>query len=275
MICEELKIQAKGSTDEAYLKSYILDTPHDRGLKIQKRPAVIICPGGCYSEISFREGEPVAMQFLSAGFHAFVLQYSVAPGAHFPTQVLEVGEAVKCLRAHAEEWNVDTAHIFVLGFSAGGHLAASFGIYWNQEFLADSVGLSSDELRPAGILLGYPVITTDVRYWHAASFENLLGDKLEQCLRTQSLEKQVTKKFPPCFLWHTGEDTSVPVENSLLMAGALRAAGVAFELHVFPEGEHGLSLASLIVEREDNSGAEPSCEGWMDLAVAWIRRQCK
>ncbi len=274
MIYEEIKIEAGQAGSAARLQVYMLDTPKDGSLKIRQRPVVLICPGGCYARVSFREGEPVAMQYLAAGFDACVLQYSVAPEAHFPTQVQEVGEAVRCLRAHAEEWSLDPEKIFIQGFSAGGHLAASYGVYWRQEFLANAVGLPAEELKPAGILLGYPVITTDVRYWHAETFENLLGDKFTQCLNTQSLEQQVTRDFPPCFLWHTEEDSTVPVENSLLMASALRAAKVPFECHVFPEGEHGLSLATPLVEREDGSGTEPSCEGWIGLAVAWIHRQC-
>ncbi len=273
MYYSEMKVQAEGSSADAKMQVYILDTPHDRDLKIQKRPMIILCPGGGYHKVSYREGEPIAMHFLSRGYHACVLTYSITP-ATFPTQVLEVGEAVKTIRAHAQEWNVDTDNLIIQGSSAGGHLAASYGIYWDQQFLSDKVGLSPEELKPKGIMLSYPVITSDVRYWHAETFQNLLGDRFEQCVKTQSLEKQVRPTMPPCFIWHTVEDKDVPVENSLLMAMALNEAHVPVELHVFPKGGHGLSLASPLVEKEDGSGVQSQCEAWIDLADAWLKQLC-
>lgn len=273
MIYKEIEIQVEGSADYAKLETYILDTPHDRGLKIQKRPMVLICPGGAYAMTSYREGEPLAMHFLNRGYHACVLRYSVAP-CHFPTQVLEVGQAVRIIRAHEEEWNVDTENLFIQGASAGGHLAASYGIFWNQEFMASKLQMQAEELKPKGILLSYPVITTDSRYGHLESFENLLGEKFAQCADTMSLENQVTKNMPPCFIWHTVTDGTVPVENSLLMAMALRKANVSIELHIFPEGEHGLSLANSLVEREDGSGVQKECARWIDLADAWMDKLC-
>lgn len=271
MLYEKIRIQAEGSADSARLEAYILDTPHDQMMKIRKRPMVIICPGGGYEALSFREGEPIAMHFLSKGYHACVLRYSVAP-AVFPTQVLEVGMAVKIIREHAEEWNVDLERIAVQGFSAGGHLAASYGIFWNQEFMSSKLGMTADQLRPAGILLAYPVITSDARYAHMGSFCNLLGEKLELCKKQLSLETQVTKSMPPTFIWHTVADETVPVENSLLLAMALRKAGVPMELHIFPEGEHGLSLADERVEREDGSGMQAECARWTELADAWLKK---
>ncbi len=273
MYYSEIKVQAEGSSADAKMQVYILDTPHDRDLKIQKRPMIILCPGGGYHKVSYREGEPLAMHFLSRGYHACVLTYSVAP-VTFPTQVLELGEAVKTIRAHAGEWNVDTDNLIIQGSSAGGHLAASYGIYWDQDFLAERVGLPAEELKPRGIMLSYPVITSDVRYWHADTFKNLLGDKFEQCVKTQSLENQVRPTMPPCFIWHTVEDEAVPVENSLLMAMALNKVHVPVELHIFPKGGHGLSLASPIVEKEDGSGVQAQCEQWVDLADTWLKQLC-
>lgn len=273
MIYQKIPIQVEGSADYARLEAYILDTPHDRLLKIQKRPMIIICPGGGYEMTSYREGEPVAMHFLSKGYHACVLRYSVAPSL-FPTQVLEVGQAMKMIHEHAGEWNVDVDKIVVQGASAGGHLAASYGIFWNQEFMSSKLQTKAEALKPKGIMLSYPVITSDPRYAHMGSFENLLGDRLGQCADAMSLENQVTKTMPPCFIWHTATDKTVPVENSLLMTLALRRVEVPVELHIFPEGEHGLSLASPLVEREDGSGVQAECARWIDLADAWIDKLC-
>ncbi len=269
MIYREIKIRAEGSMQEALAAFYILDTPHDRGLKIRRRPLILICPGGGYEQVSFREGEPVAMHFLSVGYHACVLRYSVAP-AVFPAQVLEVGQTVRLIREHAEEWNIDADKLVIQGSSAGGHLAASYGIFWNQDFMTAKLQTEARELKPAGIMLSYPVITSDPRYAHMDSFCNLLGEKFGRLREAMSLERQVTQAMPPCFLWHTMADASVPVENSLLMAMALKRAQVPAELHIFPEGEHGLSLASPLVEREDGSGVQPQCARWTELADAWL-----
>ena len=130
---EEIKIQIEGSAEDSRLETYILDTPLDKNLKIEKRPMVLICPGGAYEKTSFREGEPLAVHFLNQGYHAAVLRYSVAPH-QFPTQVLELGKAVRMICEHADEWKVDKELIFIHGASAGGHLAASYGVFWNQEF---------------------------------------------------------------------------------------------------------------------------------------------
>lgn len=270
MIYKEMPIQAEGSAKDVQAQFYILDTPAEK-LKIKKRPMIIVCPGGGYHMLSYREGEPVAMHFLSRGYHACVLHYSIAP-VQFPAQVLEIAQVMKMIHVHAEEWHVDTDNIVVQGSSAGGHLAASYGIFWNQEFVAAKTGIRTEELKPKGIMLSYPVITSDPQYAHMPSFENLLGDKYESCVKLMSLENQVTKTMPPCFLWHTAVDATVPLPNSLLMAMSLWQAGVPVELHVFPEGEHGLSLANALVEREDGSGVQAECARWIDLADAWIDR---
>ena len=122
------------------------------------------------------------------------------------------------------------------------------------------------------MLLSYPVITSDPGYAHKGSFENLLGEEYEALAEKVSVEKQVTKDMPPCFIWHTMDDDTVPVENSLLLTEALHREGIPSELHIFPEGEHGLSLASPVVERENGHGVQPECARWIELADAWLER---
>ena len=273
MKCEEIRIQVEGSAEDSRLETYILDTPCDKNLKVQKRPMILICPGGAYEKTSFREGEPLAVHFLNQGYHACVLRYSVAPH-HFPTQVLELGKAVRMIREHADEWKVDKELIFIHGASAGGHLAASYGAFWNREFMTSRLQTTSEVLKVKGLLLSYPVITSDPQYAHVGSFKNLLGDRFEEDKARMSLEYQVTEAMPPCFIWHTAKDATVPAENSLLMAMALRKAEVPVELHIFPEGEHGLSRADSLVERMDGSGIQKECSRWMELADSWLRRQC-
>lgn len=271
MIYEEIPVRVEGSADYARLQVYIQDTPHDGSLKVKMRPLILICPGGGYVRTSYREGEPTALHFLSNGYHACVLRYSVAP-VHFPTQVMEVGKAVQIIRENAVRWNVDTDRIVVQGSSAGGHLAACYGAFWDKDLLVSGLKVCADELRPRGIMLSYPVITADPKYAHTESFEMLLGEDYEAMADEVSLEKQITESMPPCFIWHTMEDETVPVENSMFLAMALRRAKVPLELHIFPEGAHGLSLASPVVERENGEGVQAECARWVRLADAWLER---
>lgn len=265
----EIPIQVKGSGDYVKLETYLLDTPVEK-IMIKKRPIVLICPGGAYRKLSFREGEPLAIHFLNQGYHACVLRYSVAP-ARYPVALLEIASAMKLIHENAKDWQVDTDKIILQGSSAGAHLAASLGVFWNQKWLKEAVATESWQLKPAGMILSYPVITSEEGVLNEESFNNLLGEKKEELREKLSLEKQVTKDTPPCFIWHTLNDGTVPVENSLLMTAALKKAGVPTELHIFPDGEHGLSLASPVVERADGSGVNKQCGQWIELADAWIR----
>ena len=269
----EIPVRTECSQPYARLETYILDTPADK-IRIARRPMVIICPGGGYEKLSYREGEPLAIHFMNQGYHACVLRYSVVP-SRYPAALLELGMAMKLIHEHAQDWHVDTDKIILHGASAGGHLVASLGVFWHQKWLGEMLKVAPETLRPAGLMLSYPVITSDAATGHLPSFANLLGDQYEAMLEEMSLEKQVTAETPPCFLWHTAADDTVPVENSLLMAMALRKAGVPVELHVFPDGEHGLSLASKLVERADGSGVQEECQQWIGLADAWLGRLCK
>ena len=265
----EIPIQVDGSGDYVKLETYILDTPVEK-IKVKKRPMIIICPGGGYERVSFREGEPIAIHFLNQGYHACILRYSVAP-VRYPVSLLEIGSVMKLIHEHAEDWRVDTDKIVVQGSSAGAHLAASLGVFWNQSWLSDTLGVSSEKLRPAGMILNYPVITSEEGIAHSGSFENLLGDKVDELKEKLSLEKHVTKDTPQCFIWHTLDDETVPVENSFLMASALKNAGVPVELHVFPKGIHGLSLADPVNAKADGSCVNEQCAQWVSLADVWFK----
>ena len=258
----------KKLTPAASLDAYILDpisVAPDR-----KRPAVIICPGGGYELLSDREGEPVAMQFLSMGYHAFILRYSVAPDG-FPFAQMELAYAISSVRSHAQEWLIDPDKIVVCGFSAGGHLACSLGTFWNREFLYGPLGLAAEDIQPNGLILAYPVISAGP-CCHAGSFKNLLGPKAEdETMRHMvTLEHQVGPHTPKTFLWHTFPDSSVPVKNSLLLADAMAEHGVNLELHIFPVGCHGLSLATQEVSTADGRHLEPQCQSWIPLVKTWM-----
>ncbi len=278
MLNETFPIQMEGSSPDARLITYIQDYYEE--IKIDKRPLVLICPGGAYAYTSAREGEALALQFLAMGCHAAVLKYSCAP-ARYPVALTELAAAMALIRRHEEEWHVEPEGVIVLGCSAGGHLAASLGTLWNESFLAKAVDVAEKDrllLRPDGMILCYPVITSG-KYAHRGSFENLLGEEAgrEECgkdadslLSGLSLETRVTEETPPAFIWHTFTDGSVPVENSLLFVSALRKAGVSTEFHMYPVGGHGLSLANRLTMHRDGSAVQEECTTWISLARTWI-----
>lgn len=241
-----------------------------------KRPAVVICPGGAYRFKSDREAEIVAMRYLAAGVQAFVLQYSVAP-SRYPSALLELAASVAYVRSHAKEYFVDPEKIVIAGFSAGGHLCACLGNLWDEPLLETVLGKeyptegAKKMWKPDGMILSYPVITMG-EFTHEESRELLLGkDFTEKQVEETSMEKRVSEKTVPAFLWHTQEDPSVPVENSLQFAVALRKYRVPFELHVFEKGDHGLSLCDDTV----TNGMMEFPGGnslWVDLALKWLKR---
>jgi acetyl esterase/lipase len=243
------------------LDTYILDG-------IKQRGAVLICPGGGYGFTSKREAEPIAMQFNAAGFHAFVLYYSVAPRRH-PQPLLDISRAMCIIRENVEEWHTDSNKIAVCGFSAGGHLAACLGVHWKQSYIQNAQGIKASMNRPNALILCYPVITSG-QYAHRGSFDNLLGEEpKKELLLEMSLEDQINANTPPAFIWHTFNDNSVPVENSLFFATKMRSQGIPFELHIYPEGPHGLSLATAETD-EGNKGTHQHVATWMKLCTEWL-----
>lgn len=162
----------------------------------------------------------------------------------------------------------------VCGFSAGGHLAACLGVMWNREFLYGPLNAAPEDIQPKGMILCYPVITSGT-FGHQRSFEQLLGDRDSDPLLRElvSLELQAGPHTPRTFLWHTWTDQSVPAENSLLLAQALKKAGVSLEMHIYPSGRHGLSLATDEVSDSTGDCLAPHCQGWMELAKEWIKEK--
>ena len=246
------------------LHTYILDTGYDGSTKV-RRPAVVICPGGGYSMTSDREAEPIAIKFNSLGFHAFVVRYTVTPPMCFPGALLEASRAIAMVREHADEWCVDSDKVFIIGFSAGGHLAGSVGVFWNHDFVKEALGTYNGEHKPNGMILSYPVISSG-EYGHHDSIRNLLRERYDEQKEAVSLEKQVSDDTVPAFIWHTVEDTVVPVENALLMASALQAKKIPYELHVYPYGFHGLALST-----GETGGGPAECAQWPELVSRWAR----
>lgn len=247
---------------DARVKGYLWDD-YDTLRAHKNRPALVICPGGGYHWCSPREMDAPALEFLSMGFQVFVLDYTCYPGDMSDFRPLrELAQCVCALRERCGEWHIDRDKIAVLGFSAGGHLAASLGAFWDDP----EAGLPQG-CRPDGLVLCYPVIATRGPFAHEGSAENVSAgdgayrDKL-------NLLERVTAGFPPAFLWHGGGDDCVPPENSLLLAVELKKHGVPFEYHLFGSGAHGISTCTQEVESPDGA-----CRPWLPLCKAWLGRQ--
>lgn len=272
MLTETFTIRAEGSLPGAKLCTYILEPSNE--LMIKNRPLILMCPGGGYEWTSDREAEPLAVRFLAMGYHVAILRYSCAP-AVYPTALLELASAMKLIHEYEEEWNVKGDQIYVQGCSAGGHLAASFGAFWHESWISEKLGVENEKLRPAGLILCYPVITSG-EYAHRGSFDALLrGQNTEEMLARVSLEKQVTKHMPPVFLWHTYTDDCVPVENSLYLIQAMRKYQIPVEFHMYPVGGHGLSACDEQSVNVEGYGVQEECQSWLPLVKTWLAGRTK
>lgn len=231
--------QLKGDNCNPKLEAYLPEPMIGVGWKNKKQPCILICPGGGYWFVCQEEAEPVAFKFLEKGYNVFVLTYSVLPHC-FPQQLREVAATIELIHQKAEEWLCDVDRVAIAGFSAGGHLAA----HYSNTYDCPEVREIFPNSKPVqATILGYPVITNKDEYIQKDSFENLLGEIPHTADDRFSCENLVTDKTPPTFLWHTATDDVVPVENSLLYAMELSKHRIPFELHVYPEGPHGMSTA--------------------------------
>ena len=235
---------------------YIHENMEDVGGLYSKRPAVIVCPGGGYTRLSIREEDPAVFPLFSHGYNVFVLKYSVGDEIlhSFPEE--EAALAISTLKRDAEKLDIEADHIAILGFSAGGHVAASVACHWKK------FGASS---KPDAAVLCYPVITMG-EYGHQGSTDSLTGGD-KALIDYYSLETQTDKDTSPCFIWHTFPDQSVPVMNALSFATALHKSGVETELHIYSRGIHGLSLGYRETGKE-----EKGVQSWMELSLSWLDR---
>ncbi|MCD8096056.1 MAG: alpha/beta hydrolase [Ruminococcus sp.] len=240
----------------------------------RNRGAVLICPGGGNDYCSEREADPVALRFSGAGYAAFVLRYSCVD-KKFMTALLECAAAVKYIRENAQEFDINPDKIFVMGFSAGGHLAACMANLWNSQTLADVLGCQSEMLKVNGSVLGYSVILSDPKLTHEGTIANLLEHKENNELREfLSMDKRIGKQTPPTFLWHCADDGCVPVENSLYYMAQLSANHIPFEAHIFPSGGHGLALCDETTATWEGH-IQPRAAAWSELCIKWMNDEMK
>jgi acetyl esterase/lipase len=207
--------------------------------------AIVVCPGGGYGGLAVdHEGHQVARLLTSRGVAAFILKYRLGPRYHHPAMLQDVLQAIRTVRANADQYRVKPDRIGVMGFSAGGHLASTAATLFDRGDAAAATALGRTSSRPDFAVLVYPVIQMGGDVTHKGSQTNLLGaDAPTDLVQKLSTDRQVTKDTPPTFLFHTHEDPGVPSENSVLFYLALKKAGVPAEIHVYEKGRHGVGLA--------------------------------
>ncbi len=251
------------------LACLLADCPMDTPDTQWRRPALIVIPGGAYRMVSRREGEPVASYFFGKGYQTFILQYACCPdGVRYPEQLLEAASAVDHVRKHADEYCVNPDEIFVVGFSAGGHLTGNLAVAHGA--VSALAGRQLD-CRPTAVGLGYPVISP--KYGHADSHRNLLQgysqQEQEALLPQLCLDEAVGPDTPPAFIYTTAQDVAVPPINSLAYAAALAQNNIPYELHIYPQGAHGSSTCSWEV-CEHNEFLRRNAR-WLDDCNAFFR----
>ena len=293
------KINLYENREDVNLTVYVLDDSKEMRPG-EPRGAVLILPGGGYLMCSDREAEPVAMSFAAMGYHAFVLRYSVygkgegmpdtsvqlAVRGHsvFPNPLYDVARAMELINKRADEWLVDVGKIAICGFSAGGHNAAMYSVYWDKPLLTDLFGKAADTsfLRPAACILGYPLTdftllkdipVTDGNLLHAVyvAYFGTVNPTDEQILQA-SPPKLPGKSAPPTFLWTTADDPITRVDQTLVMANSLAENSIPFEMHVFESGPHGLSLANHVTSGGQEVHENTDAAKWVGLCEAWLKK---
>src|SRR3954471_738186 len=206
---------------------------------------MLVLPGGGYSALASHEGDGYAEWFAAHGISAYVLRYRLgSPGYHPPIELGDVTRAMRMVRAFAKRDGLDPTRVGVIGSSAGGHLASTIATKFDAGKSDAADAYDRESSRPDLAILCYPVITFG-EFAHVGSRTQLLGkDPSPELVQNLSNELQVTKDTPPCFIWHTVEDKTVPVENSLMFAAALQRNHVPFSLHIYEKGPHGLGLGT-------------------------------
>ena len=244
--------------DQPSLTAYL--PPADRATGT----AIVICPGGGYGHLAVgHEGEDIGKWLNSIGVAGFVLRYRLAPRYQHPSPMLDVQRGLRTVRSRAAEWKLDPARIGVLGFSAGGHLAATAATHFDAGEATASDPIDRASCRPDFAILCYPVITfTEEAAMHRGSRNNLIGkEPAAELIQLLSNERQVKATTPPVFLWHTSEDKGVPPANSTLFYLACVHAGVPAELHIYEKGPHGIGLAK----------KHPGADQWPVQCETWLR----
>lgn len=234
----------KLTNDLAKLTVYLPDKSPEMG-HMDIRKGVLVIPGGGYFMCSDREAEPLAFAFLSKGYAAFVLRYTVGKEYDFSMPMADVNEAMKTICDNADEWGVDKDKIAAIGFSAGGHLCAALS--------------TTGDIRPAASILVYPCILENM--------SSILA------FPVPGIDDKVDGKTPPAFIVAACADNLVPIENSLAYASALDKADIPFEMHIYEKGYHGFSLADEVVYSKAEADYCAHIRGWFELCAKWLEKR--
>lgn len=236
--------------------------------RIQNGQAVIICPGGGYAIMNWDwEGTDIAGWLNSQGITAIVLKYRLPRSksniVSYKSPILDAQRAVRLARHHATEWGIDSSRIGIMGFSAGGHLATTLAVHYDEKYAEPSDSIDWLSARPDFSILVYPVVTFKDDFTDEGSRRRLLNNNLdEELIEHFSNELHVTTETPPAFIMHSTDDTGVPVQNSLKYYEALVNNKVEAEMHLYPIGWHGYALA------RDNEYLAT----WTERLEAWLKR---
>ena len=281
----------------AYADTYIMDSEINYR-EYRKRPAILVAPGGAYAVHATKESEPVAIQFMQMGYQVFVLKYSVGSdrsrpekgiikSAVYPLQAVEMLEALHIVKEHADEWNIDKNRIFLMGFSAGGHVCASCGVRWNDPAIVKQLSFrpKKDELKAAGIVLGYPFLVPNSdeffkkhplkaveKVQHIMNYVLYQSDfPSQKDVEKVNLINYISQDTVPMFLWHSIDDQVIDAGNSTRFISKLLEYGISAEYHLFGHGEHGKALENSLTHKRDEM-IDHHLNSWISLADYWMNR---
>jgi acetyl esterase/lipase len=297
MIVEERKLWENGNDRINYVM-YLQDNSEQID-KERRHPAMIVCGGGAYMGICDREKEPVALEYLKAGYQVFVLTYSTletSDNVEYPIPVYDLAKMILTIRENAEEWNIDSDKIAAVGFSAGGHLVACMATQWHEDYLSDKFGVSSEQLKLNAAVLSYPLV--DFPYQHEAferdSRKNLPSTSMPDQSKEEIFKEvdrivagksptgedykkvspyyHISEKTCPIFLWATATDELVYVGQALKFCERLTRYDIPFEIHVFDKGVHGMSIATSQSSGDSVYNSE-TVSKWLGLSLGFLERQ--
>lgn len=263
------RVYLDSADERVYIDTYVVnDSSH-------LHPAILVIPGGGYSHIcTAREGEPIALAYVAKGFSAFVLNYRVANGDTYPSQLIDASRAIAHIRDNAQKYAVDKSKVYAVGFSAGGHLAGSLAIMHSESEVLSTLKIPEGYNRPDAAILSYPVVSA-VKKTHIGSFENLTGKAYEDITVEErlnlSLECRANSNSAPLFIWHTAEDKVVPVNGSLALAQRYVDLGLKVTLRLYPYGCHGVALANEITACDNADTIQPLAQSWVDESIEWLK----
>lgn len=282
------------NNEKVYFQVYLQENS-DEIAPNRKRPLMIVVPGGGYITTSDREAEPVALAWLHCDYHVVVLRYTTQDrgNALYPNSLADLARLMGTIHRHADQWLVDEENIFACGFSAGGHLVLSLGAHWHERWLAEMSGVSNSLLKLKGIALGYPMtdyifqnekakhspeyhVVDPVQKMSRYTFLEMINDASagenadEERFREISPVYHISESMVPVFVWATAADDLIFVGNTLRLGLALEKHKIPFEMHIFPEGPHGMSMATSASCVPGNGLDDKKVARWFDMAAEFF-----